>query len=367
MTPIRVGIVGAGGIVRDRHMPGLRAIDGVEVVAVCNQTKESGERFAREYGVANVYTDWRELVTSPDVDAVLIGAHPVTHCPVTVAALNAGKHVFCQARMAMNAREAKKMLDVARGNPTLVTMLCPAPTGIRGDWRIQELLSDGYIGTPYTIHVSALSNNWIDPNTPFHWRIDPKRSGVNTLNVGLYVEWVHRWFGPTRRISSQIKTVIPERRDPTSGEMRVVEYPDTVLIHGEMESGAVVSYEFSGVHHGAPESTITVYGSDGMLRYHVAGEVIVGARNGDTPRPIDVPDELVRHWQVEAEWIAAIRRENLDGIPFGRGNPTFEDGLRYMDVTEAVYHSAESGREVDLPLRDELRRNTPAIGRYGAC
>lgn len=365
MERIRIGIVGAGGIVRDRHMPGLREIDGADVVAVCNRSKESGERAAAEYGIPSVFTDWRELVESNDIDAVLIGAYPAMHCPVTIAALEAGKHVFCQARMAMNAREARMMRDAAAKRPDLVAMICPAPNGIDGDWIMMKLLRDGYVGDQYAIRVQAMSDTWVDPEKPFHWRIDPEQSGVNTLTAGLLVEWVHRWFGPTRRIAAQTATCIAERRDPASEKMRTVEYPDIVLIHGEMASGATVKYEFSGVHRGSPQQAIEVYGSNGMLRYLPSEGTIAGAQNGEQPRPIPVPGDMVRRWQVEAEWIAAIRGENPDDAPHGRGNPDFEDGVRYMDVTEAVYHSAARGCSIDLPLSDELVANTPEIGRFG--
>jgi predicted dehydrogenase len=365
MNDIRIGIIGAGGIVRNRHMPGLAEIDGAKVTAVCNRSKESGETFAREYGVADVYTDWREIVDSPDIDAVLIGAYPTMHCPVTLAALEAGKHVFCQARMAMNAREAKKMRDAALEHPELVTMICPAPTGIAGDWMMRKLLADGYVGEQYAIHVTAMNDSWADPSKEFHWRIDPRQSGLNTLSIGLLVEWVHRWFGSTARIDALIKTAISKRRDPADGTMREIEYPDIVMIHGEMTSGAVARYEFSGVHQGAPEQTIEVYGRDGMLRYYPENGAIVGARNGVDLSPIAVPDDMVRRWQVEAEWIAAIRGEDPDAFPHGRGNPTFEDGLQYMDVSEGIYHSVEAGATVDLPLSDDLRDSTPSIGRFG--
>src|SRR4029077_13836161 len=71
--PIRVGFVGAGANTRLHHLPKLRAQPGVELVAVANRSKESGERVAKEFGVARVHDDWREVVTAPDVDAVCIG------------------------------------------------------------------------------------------------------------------------------------------------------------------------------------------------------------------------------------------------------------------------------------------------------
>src|SRR5712691_10751693 len=102
---IRVGFVGAGKNTRSRHIPGFQKLSGIELVAVANRTKESGERVAREFGVPRVYADWRELVRAREVDAVCIGTWPYMHREITVAALEQGKHVLCEARMAMDAAD----------------------------------------------------------------------------------------------------------------------------------------------------------------------------------------------------------------------------------------------------------------------
>src|SRR5262245_64385012 len=111
---IRVGFVGAGANTRLHHIPKLRAQPGVELVAVANRSKESGERVAKEFGIARVQGDWREVVQAKDIDAICIGTWPYTHCEMTTAALAAGKHVLCEARMAMNAAEGRRILDAPR-------------------------------------------------------------------------------------------------------------------------------------------------------------------------------------------------------------------------------------------------------------
>ena len=77
--PIRVGFVGAGANTRKHHIPKLKAQPGVELVAVANRSKESGERVAKEFGIARVHGDWREVVEAKDVDAVCIGTWPYMH------------------------------------------------------------------------------------------------------------------------------------------------------------------------------------------------------------------------------------------------------------------------------------------------
>ena len=98
--------------------PGLQKQPGVEVVAVANRSRESGERAAREFGIPHRWriTGW-EIVEDAAIDAVCIGTWPYLHAPVTIAALEEGKHVLCEARMAMNATQGHEMLDDGTGEP----------------------------------------------------------------------------------------------------------------------------------------------------------------------------------------------------------------------------------------------------------
>jgi predicted dehydrogenase len=97
---IGIGMVGAGSIARARHVPGFKAIPGVELVGVVNRTPESSRQAADELGFPCTYRDCRELLDDPEVDAVVVATWPYLHAPVTLAALDGGKHVLTQSRMA---------------------------------------------------------------------------------------------------------------------------------------------------------------------------------------------------------------------------------------------------------------------------
>ncbi len=114
---IRVGIVGAGYVARFRHLPGLKRRDDVEIAVVCDQHAETAASAANEFGVGETSTDWRAVVNRPDLDAICIATPPYLHAAVSIASLAAGKHVFCQARMAMNLAEAREMLAAVRRIP----------------------------------------------------------------------------------------------------------------------------------------------------------------------------------------------------------------------------------------------------------
>src|SRR5438477_10716328 len=130
--PLRIGLIGAGGNMRLRHIPGLRALPSVEIVAVCNSRPESTAAAAREFGIPQTFSRWEDLAADPTLDAIVIGTWPNLHCPITLAALAAGKHVLTEARMSLNAAEARAMLAAARAHPQLACQIVPSPFGLKG-------------------------------------------------------------------------------------------------------------------------------------------------------------------------------------------------------------------------------------------
>src|SRR5687767_14509793 len=262
---IRVGFVGAGANTRKHHIPKLKAQPGVELVSVANRSKESGERVAKEFGIARVESDWRQVVEAKDIDAVCIGTWPYMHCEMTLAALAAGKHVLCEARMAMNAAEGRRMLEAARRAPTLVSQLVPAPHTLEVDGTIQRLLAEGYLGEVLAVELQAGQGNFVEPDAPMHWRQDASLSGHNILNMGIWYEAMSRWLGPATRVSVVSKVSVPRRRDST-GVMQDVRVPDHVDILATFGAGAVAHLRFSSVTALAPPPEAWLFGTEGTLR-----------------------------------------------------------------------------------------------------
>ena len=340
---IRIGIVGAGGIVRQRHLPGFSKIEGVEIVAVCNRSPESTAKVADEYSIPLRLTDWKELVHHPDVDAVVVGTWPYLHKEVSVEALQAGKPVFCQARMARDASEARAMLK-AQQQSGQVAMLCPPPNGMKWDLAMKRLLAGEAVGRIRTVRVLGMGNQFLDPESPLHWRQDQNLSGFNVLTLGIYAEIVRRWFGNHESVQATCQTTTATRRVDGSPENRPVEIPDAVWVNAQLESGAVVQYSLSGISHCAPKDRVEVYGSKGTLVYEITSEKIFMATLADSElKQVTPPEEETRDWEVELDFIRAIRGEKDP-------EPSFEDGVAYMDVVEATARSCKTGERVHLPL-----------------
>lgn len=341
MDTIRVGFVGLGGICKSRHVPGLRRIEGVEIVAVANRTKDSSERTAAQLGIPEACGSWEELVGRDDIDAVFIGTWPYMHKDVSVAALEAGKHVFCQARMARDFAEARTMYKAAQRSGR-VAALCPVPIGLSVDATISRLLSEGALGEIRLVRVQSFTDAFARPDTLLHWRKDHRLSGLNMHTLGMYAEVIHRWFGWTWTVNAMTQTFTRMRVDP-AGETARVEIPDQVLFTAGMRAGFPVQYTIStAVHHG--EEEIQIFGSEGSLTYDVNDDVLYGARAGERMAPVEIPREEaynLREWPVEQNFINAIR----DGAMY---HPDFYDGLKYMQVVQAVYDSAREGKTVML-------------------
>ena len=339
---IRVGFVGAGKNTRSRHIPGFQKLSGIELVAVANRTKESGERVARDFGIPRVYADWHELVRAREVDAVCIGTWPYMHREITVAALEHGKHVLCEARMAMDAAEGRRMLAAARRAPHLVAQLVPAPHTLEVDATLQALLAEGYAGEVLAVELQAAQGRFLDRDEPLHWRHDASLSGLNVLNMGIWYEAMMRWLGPARRVTAMSKIAVPRRRDAT-GAWHDVRVPDHVDVLAQLQPGAVAHLRFSAVTALAPPSEVWIFGSEGTLRLEADARRLSGARRGeDALREIPIPADRRIGWRVEEEFVSAIRgRETVR-------RTTFEDGVRYMEFTAAVARSAALGQAVDV-------------------
>jgi predicted dehydrogenase len=111
---LRIGIIGAGGIAQGCHMKGYATMpDLCEMVAVCDVFEETAKKAAEKFGVSKVYTDYKEMIASGEIDAVSVATPNKFHKDPTIDCLNAGIHVLCEKPLAMNADEAKEMCAAA--------------------------------------------------------------------------------------------------------------------------------------------------------------------------------------------------------------------------------------------------------------
>lgn len=341
---IRIGIVGAGANTRDRHVPGFREIEGVELVGVVNRSPESTARAAEEFNIPKTYSRWDELVADPEIDAVMIGTWPNMHCEVTCAALESGKHVLCEARMARNAAEARQMLEASKAHPELVAQIVPSPFGFTQQFVIRELLDEGLLGELRELVVIGANDLFWDTTQPLHWRQDKEISGLNLLAMGILHETALRWTPPPVRVFAQSTTFEPSRPSGSNDETVAATVPDSVQIVTQLEGGARGLYHLSGIGLFGPGLQLHMYGSRGTIKLKLAPkeQLQIGAAGDSELRVVDIPPEKQGGWRVEAEFIGAIRGEETVRLT------DFETGVRYMEFTDAVARSAETNLPVEI-------------------
>ena len=340
---IRIGLIGAGRNTRDRHIPGFQKVEGVEIVAVANRTRESGRRVADQFNIPQVYDNWQELLEDESIDAVCIGTWPYMHRTLTVAALQKGKHVLCEARMAMNAREAHEMLDASRLHPQLVTQIVPSPMTFRVDNLLQQMVAGGYLGDLLAVEMQVLGPEFVDTASPLHWRQDRDLSGYNILSMGIWYEAMIRWVGRATKVMAMTRVNVPYRHDE-NGNRVAVTIPDHADILCQLANGAQAHMRFTTVAGLSPGNETWLYGSEGTLRLDQRLNVH-GVRRGDHQlSEVPNPPRTQYAWRVEEEFIGAIR--GLEPVT----RTPFNVGVHYMEFTEAVTRSAQIGQAISLPL-----------------
>jgi predicted dehydrogenase len=340
---IRVGLIGAGGNVRNRHIPGFRKVKGVEIFGVVNRSLESSQRVADQFNIPRVYHTWQELLDDDEINAICIGTWPYMHRPLTLAALERGKHVLTEARMANTAQEARDMLAASRSHAHLVCQLTPTSTTYRIDNVLKHLIGEGFLGELLSVEVQALQNRFADLGGELHWRHDWVLSGYNTLNIGAAYESMMRWVGRGNRVMAMTKIHVPYRRN-ARGALTSVSIPDHVDILYELVNGAQVHMRTSATTGLSTGNQIWFYGTEGTIHVDQQQKIFAGRRGDKQLSEVPNPPEEQAYYRVEEEFTNAIRgTEEITMVPF-------ETGVHYMEWTEAVIRSAQTGQAIYLPL-----------------
>jgi predicted dehydrogenase len=348
-TKIRVGLIGAGGNTRALHIPGFVKQHDVEIVAVANRTRESSQRVAQEFAIPKIHDHWQSLLEDASIDAVCIGTWPYMHAPLTIAALEAGKHVLCEARMAMDHSEARTMLAASLRRPALTAQIVPAPHTLAFDRTIIEMIASGYIGELISIDARiAAARAYPDGSAQQHWRQNRDFSGDNIMSMGIWYEAMMRWVGPARSVMAVGQSVVRHRHD-ASGRRTPMDIPDHIDVIGVMAQGGQMHLTVSTVLGHAPDlADVHIFGTDGTIRLRqpVGGALALsaGKRGKGELEPVEIDAGKRGGWRVEEEFVNAIR---------GKERVTHTDfftGVKYMEWTTAVSLSLHKNQAVLLPL-----------------
>ncbi|HLI48144.1 MAG TPA: Gfo/Idh/MocA family oxidoreductase [Chthonomonas sp.] len=346
---VRVGVIGTGGIANGAHLPGYANIpDECEIVALCDINPEALQRTAQRYPqVKHLFDDYRKLLELDEIDAVSVCTHNAAHYGPTVDALKAGKHVLCEKPIAINTQEAKEMVETARKQGKILQVGFNSrfsPT----HQALKRFIDAGDLGDIYYARVQALRVRGIPGWGVFTDK--EKQGGGPLIDIGVHVIDLALWFmGHPKPISATGMTYQKLGNRDLVGFMGQWDYKnftveDLAVGFVRFENGLTMTIEASFAANWKQDTqNITLLGTDGGLEtspptivqekhkalYHFEPRVPGGGQQFNT-------------YNAEIKSFVECVRDGKEPLVTG------EQALIVAQITEALYRSAESGKEVAI-------------------
>jgi predicted dehydrogenase len=374
MRKIKTAVIGAG-FMGKVHTEGIRRLGNVEVVAAAAVSREEAERFGQLMSIERVTDDYRELIADPEIEAVHVCTPNALHAPVSIAAMQAGKHVLCEKPLAMSAAEARQMLDVARQTGVVHCVnhnlrYYPVLQHVR------QMIARGELGEILMVQGTYVQD-WLLYDTDYNWRLDVKDSGPMRVVADIGSHWMdliqHLTGLKITALCADMETFHKKRKRPkvaietfAGKTLRPDEYDEVeiptedygaVLLHlGERARGA---YTVSQMAVGNKNRfQIEIYGtrSGVMWNQEMPDQLWIGHRNDPNQLIVKDPALLAgpaatfadlpgghsegyddTHKQVYRRFYRRIADPSVP-IDF----PTFEDGVWGMELLEKIMESHKS-------------------------
>ena len=359
MSKIKVGIIGCGGIANSKHLPALsRHSDMVELVAFCDLIEERAQKAAAKYGTpdAKVYTDYRELLKDESIVTVHVLTPNVSHCELTVAALDAGKHVLCEKPMAATPDDAKKMLEARDRSGKLLTI------GYQGRFRqdsltLKKMCENDELGEIYYARAHAIRRRGVPT-----WGVFPNKAlqgGGPLIDIGTHALDMTLWMMDNYKPKSVMgksfeklgRQLPPGQQGNTMGtwDNETYEVEDSAFGFITMENGAVIYLEASWALNtlDVDEAKTSLCGTkagadmrDGLrINSIVYDKMAVLKPDCRTPKGVDFfPGATLPPEDMECEiFYNAVQ---------GKGELVVKPEQAYVvtQILDAIYRSSETGQ-----------------------
>jgi predicted dehydrogenase len=272
---IGFGLIGSGFMGR-AHAIALQAVgavfDGLEAprcVCLADQDRERASAAARALQFERSTDDWTSMLADPDIDVIDVCTPNYLHFRMALAALQAGKHVYCEKPLALDVDEAAELSEAARGSGRVHAVGFNYITNpmIR---TARDIIASGEIGEPVHFSGRYFEDYMASPDVPWSWRCERRQAGAGALaDLGSHLINLLRYLlGNPKRLLGDVHTVIPARADPVSGAMKAVENEDYARAFVEMESGLPASLEMSRVATGYKCGlTFEIFGTRGSIGF----------------------------------------------------------------------------------------------------
>lgn len=355
----RVGYIGTGWT--ERVQIATFRMGGLLPQAIASRQLENAQRVAYTHSIPEVYADWRDLVTSDQVDIVSITTPPHLHAEMAIAALAAGKHVICEKPTALNVAEAERMLAAAQAAPNQLAIIDHELRFTPQRQMIQRLFRQNFVGQAIWLEIAWRHSSRLRPDVSWNWWSDAERGGGALGAIGSHLLDLSRWlFGRIDSISAHLSTISSPRRD-RQGVPRQVTADEHAHLDIRFANGLAGTITASAVAPGNQGMQLTLYGTHGALRldesdrlWAIEGDDFPGGHWTEIPvdDPVGDRDDLpgnssfVRGSVYLAEAVAQELSRHQE--PWIKQAASFYDGLKVQKMLDSARLSAAEQRWVTL-------------------
>ena len=348
---IRVGIVGAdtkASWAKVSHVPAINDLPGLKLAAVATRNKQSAREAAEAFGADHWFSDPFAMISDDLIDVITIAVKVPAHRELVLAALVAGKAVYCEAPLGRTVAEAEEMASAAGSLHTAIGLQGRLNPAVR---RAAELLSSGKIGRPLNARIVSTTVGF-GPELPSMYDFFNKTSsGANllTITAGHTLDVVEAVLGEIVEVDARTEILWPTVKLTDTCEESVRETADHVDVLGKIRSGAVFTAAINGGV--APEDagfSLEVRGSEGWLS--LTSDQPYGFQAGDVKLTSNIPFATPEEAAVSGGFMGAainvgqVYAQLVRDLHAGTySTPGFEHALHNARLVEAVRRAAERG------------------------
>jgi predicted dehydrogenase len=347
-SKIRVGIIGANvryGWGSSAHIPALKALPEFEITAVCTSRQETADETARHFNIPFAFHDPAKLVEHANVDLVSICVRVPFHHQLGIAALEAGKHLFCEWPLAATTEQARQMCELAerKGVRHMVGLQARGAPALN---RVRDLIANGYIGRPLSCTMIVATPNWGSEFTSSRVYLADRSTGATLMTIpgGHSIDALCYCLGEFKELSSLVATQRRQVKNIETGETLQMTSPDQVLLNGVLESGAVTSVHVKGGTANGIGFLFEIQGTDGDLiiapvrprpgsSVQISELGIKSSREGKPLEEVPVADSY--------RWVP----------PAMSAGPPFNVGQLFVRMAEAIRHGKPVAPDFALAVK----------------
>ena len=341
-----IGIIGCGKIAQVRHIPEYAEHKDAKLLGFYDINLERAKSLADQYG-GTAYATVEQLLANPEIDAVSICAANFAHAELTIAALNAGKHVLCEKPMAITLEECEAMVEAAKKNDKYL-MIGHNQRLAKAHATAKKLIDDGLIGDIVTFRTTfghGGPETWsVDPglNT---WFFDKSRAAMGAMaDLGIHKTDLIQFLTSQKVIRTTARVTTLDKKD-ASGNLISVD--DNAICIYEMSGGAFGTMTASWTYYGAEDNSTVLYGTKGIMRIYddpaISIKVILadGGKISYDVEAIQTNDNQTKSGVIDL-WMESLVENKAPEI-------SGESALAAMRAVFASIQSSETGKAVEIP------------------